>query len=124
MLRKIFLVAGCITFMTAFLSSSAGALRTGGSPRSPQTAASAKSDAHAEEGHQIFTQNCMQCHAILEGQYSFGPNLHGELAKPHPKKTPAEVREILKNGKGKMPAFKDKLTDENMDNLVAYLRTV
>ena len=75
-------------------------------------------------GQQTFEQNCLQCHAIYAGQYSFGPNLAGEMKKPTPKKSAAEIRLILKNGKGKMPAFGDKLAPADTDNLLAYLHTL
>jgi len=75
-------------------------------------------------GQTQFEQTCMQCHATVEGQVSFGPNLHGVLKAPHPRKTPAEVRVILKDGKGKMPPFGDKLAPKDVDNLIAYLRTL
>jgi mono/diheme cytochrome c family protein len=80
--------------------------------------------AKAHAGQQIFEKNCMQCHAVIEGQYSFGPNLNAELKKPHPRKTDAEVRTILKDGKGKMPPFGDKFTAPDTDNLIAYLHTL
>jgi len=85
---------------------------------------SAATAAKAHAGQQIFEKNCMQCHAVIEGQYSFGPNLFGEMKSPHPKKTAAEVRTILKDGKGKMPSFADKLTAPDTDNLIAYLHTL
>lgn len=75
-------------------------------------------------GKETFEKTCMQCHATIDGQVSFGPNLHGVLKAPHPRKTPAEVRVILKDGKGKMPALGEKLTKTDVDNLIAYLRTL
>lgn len=75
-------------------------------------------------GQEQFEKTCLQCHATVEGQVSFGPNLHGVLKAPHPRKTPAEVRVILKDGKNKMPAFGDKLSPKDVDNLIAYLRTL
>jgi mono/diheme cytochrome c family protein len=75
-------------------------------------------------GQAQFEKTCMQCHATVDGQVSFGPNLHGVLKAPHPRKTPAEVRVILKDGKGKMPPFGDKLEPKDVDNLIAYLRTL
>jgi mono/diheme cytochrome c family protein len=89
-----------------------------------QTAAVSSGDAKAHAGEMLFQQKCVQCHAVLEGQYSFGPNLHAEMKKPHPKKSAAEVRVIIKDGKGKMPAFADKLTQPDTDNLIAYMRTL
>jgi mono/diheme cytochrome c family protein len=75
-------------------------------------------------GQEQFEKTCMQCHSTVEGQTSFGPNLHGVLKAPHPRKTPAEVRVILKDGKNAMPPFGDKLAPKDVDNLLAYLRTL
>jgi mono/diheme cytochrome c family protein len=46
------------------------------------------------------------------------------MKKPNPKKSAPEVRTILENGKGKMPSFQDKLMKQDIDNLLAYLRTL
>jgi len=75
-------------------------------------------------GQETFEKTCLQCHATVEGQVSFGPNLHGVMKPPHPRKTPADVKVLLKSGKGKMPAFGDKLTPTDVDNLIAYLHTL
>jgi len=75
-------------------------------------------------GQDLFVQKCMQCHSVNEGQVTFGPNLYREMRKPQGKKSSAEIRELLKNGKGKMPPFKDKLSPQDTDNLLAYLRTL
>ncbi len=75
-------------------------------------------------GQAQFEKTCMQCHATVDGQVSFGPNLHGVLKGPHPRKTPAEVRLQIKNGKGKMPGFGDKFTAPEMDSLIAYMKTL
>ena len=40
------------------------------------------------------------------------------------KATEAEMIEITKNGKAKMTAFKDKLTDAQIKDVVAYIRTL
>ena len=78
----------------------------------------------AKAGQETFNTICMQCHSIQPDQVRFGPSLYGELKKPHPKKTDAEVRQILKQGKGKMPALGSKLSDQDIANLVAYLHTL
>jgi mono/diheme cytochrome c family protein len=75
-------------------------------------------------GEEVFNRKCLQCHAVHEGQYSFGPNLEGEMKKNTHKKTAAEIRVILKDGKGKMPSFADKLTPQEIDDLLAYIRTL
>ena len=75
-------------------------------------------------GNDLFLHNCMQCHAVIESQSSFGPNLHGEMKKPHPKKSVDQVEKLIENGKGKMPPFKDKLSVQEKHDLIAYMRTL
>jgi mono/diheme cytochrome c family protein len=89
-----------------------------------QSAAAAGKSSQARVGEETFTHQCQQCHSVVEGQYSFGPNLYHEMKPPHAKKTPAEIRAILKNGKGKMPSFNEKLGSEEMDGLIAYIRNL
>lgn len=40
------------------------------------------------------------------------------------KQTDAQLTEITANGKGKMPAFKGKLTDDQIKQLVGYIRSL
>ena len=40
------------------------------------------------------------------------------------KETDAEMIAVIKNGKGKMPAFAGKLTDAQIDDVVAYIHTL
>jgi mono/diheme cytochrome c family protein len=75
-------------------------------------------------GEDVFVQKCFQCHSVLEGQVRLGPSLYHVAKGPRPKKTPTEIREIVTNGKGKMPPFKEILTQEDTDNLLAYLRSL
>jgi mono/diheme cytochrome c family protein len=82
----------------------------------------AAGNAHA--GEEVFTKRCFQCHSVQEGQVRFGPSLFGVMKGPHPRKTAPEIREILKNGKNKMPSFNGILTEEDTDNLLAYLHSL
>ena len=72
-------------------------------------------------GTAVFLQRCFQCHSVQPDQVKFGPSLYGEMRKPHPKMTAAEIRIILRDGKGRMPPFKDVLSKEDTDNLLAYI---
>jgi mono/diheme cytochrome c family protein len=92
--------------------------------RSSAQTTAAKENAAVHAGEEVFIQKCFQCHSVLEGQVRLGPSLYGEMKKPHPKKSAAEVREIIKNGKGRMPPFKDSLTEQNTDDLLAYIHSL
>lgn len=78
---------------------------------------------HAAAGEHLFKQNCSACHSTEPDKKIVGPSLHGEL-KGHPaKKTPAQVKTIIENGNGTMPAFKTLLIPADIENLIAYLKT-
>ncbi len=90
-----------------------------------QAAKPAGKDAgNAHAGETLFMQKCFQCHSVAEGEVRFGPSLYHEVKKPKPKKTEAEVRLIIKNGKNKMPAWGAILTAQDTDNLLAYIRSL
>jgi mono/diheme cytochrome c family protein len=38
--------------------------------------------------------------------------------------TDAQINDIVTNGKGKMPAYKGKLTDEQIKELVGFIRSL
>jgi mono/diheme cytochrome c family protein len=89
-----------------------------------QHSATPKSAGNVHAGEEVFTKRCFQCHSVQEGQVRFGPSLFGVMKGPHPRKTAPEIREILKNGKNKMPSFNGILTEEDTDNLLAYLHSL
>lgn len=77
----------------------------------------------AKAGQQLFNTTCMQCHSTNEGQVLFGPSLYHETKKPG-KKTPAEIREIITNGKNKMPPLGSKFDEKQKDDIIAYVKTL
>jgi cytochrome c6 len=78
-------------------------------------------------GADIFKAKCQMCHGP-DGTANT-PAAHALKAASF--KTPAIVQTsdadllaIIKNGKGKMPAFTGKLTDDQMKAAVAYIRVL
>ena len=102
----------------------AGVVELGVSTSQAQIAGAKPVSPQVRAGREEFEKTCMQCHATVDGQVSFGPNLHGVLKGPKPRRTPAYVHTLLKNGKGKMPAFGEKLQPKDVENLIAYLKTL
>lgn len=82
--------------------------------------------ASAAEVAENWTKNCASCH----GKDGSGNTVMGKKsgaedyqdAKVQAKFTDAQAIEIIKNGKEKMKAFKEKLTDDEIKALVAYIR--
>jgi len=93
---------------------------------SPAATASADEFAHARE---IYAKNCEGCH---------GPNAEGGLAKvnnkqikvpslkaEHAIKHPDEkLTKMITNGEEEMPSFKNKLTQDEINLMVRYIRKV
>jgi mono/diheme cytochrome c family protein len=77
-----------------------------------------------QHGKQIFMQRCMQCHSVNKDQVLLGPSLFGVMTTSPHKKTAAQIRVLLRDGKGKMPPWKDILTPDDVDNILVYLHTL
>jgi cytochrome c5 len=70
----------------------------------------------------VFEKNCAKCHGKTgEGRHFGGPPLVSE-------KTAAassdDLRNIITNGKGRMPKYASKLTSEEIDTLVQQINAL
>lgn len=81
------------------------------------TAASAPSGGDATAGKAVFTANCSGCHTLSDAGASgaAGPNL--DDLKPDE----ATVNNQVTNGGASMPAFADKLTEQQIADVAAYV---
>jgi mono/diheme cytochrome c family protein len=117
------LVATSLT-LALFCAATATQLNAAGAPAAPASA----THGDAQAGQQVFLKNCFTCHSTADGQQKVGPSLFHVNQGPHPRRSATEIRGILQNGKkgtiGQMPSFKDLLTKEDTDNLLAYLHTL
>ena len=70
----------------------------------------------------LFEKNCAKCHGkTAEGRHFGGPSLISE------KTTVAsadDLRNIIANGKGRMPKYAGKLTSEEIDILVQQIKAL
>ncbi|HEX4077139.1 MAG TPA: c-type cytochrome [Candidatus Acidoferrales bacterium] len=77
------------------------------------------------EGATLFKSKCAGCHSA-DGSASgaAGKAMHiRNLASPDvQKQTDAELTAIITNGKGSMPAYKDKLSADQIKQAVSYIR--
>lgn len=89
--------------------------------------ANAANAADAAKGKEVFEQ-CSVCHNADSDEKKMGPGLKGLMAKAKMKNgkkpTDENVRAIIKAGGGGMPAYEDMLSKEELDNLMAYLKTL
>jgi mono/diheme cytochrome c family protein len=71
-----------------------------------------------QRGHALFLLNCAHCHGS-DARGDEGPDLHGVT------KSDARIASLIKNGKkGEMPKFASKLSDSDIQDLVAFVRTL
>ena len=81
----------------------------------------------APDGGALYKAKCASCHgADGGGMTPMGKAMKlRDLRSPEVKKlTDAELTKVTADGKGKMPAYKGKLTDADISALVAYMRTL
>ena len=77
----------------------------------------------AAGGGEVFQRQCVMCHSSEPDVKIVGPSLYHVMKGPHAL-TPRAVQQITADGKGTMPSFRDKLTNQQVVDLVAYLRTL
>jgi mono/diheme cytochrome c family protein len=70
-------------------------------------------------GAAIFRKSCSVCHSIRSGETKVGLCLYGVLREGAGNSEEA-VRQVIANGKGTMPAFKEKLELLEIDDLLDW----
>ena len=74
-----------------------------------------------------FAKNCEGCHGPtgegglvkVEDKQIKVPSLHSEHAKKH---TDDQIVKLITNGEEEMPAFKDKMTAQEIQDMVKFVR--
>lgn len=83
---------------------------------------------HADDAASVYKAKCAVCHAPDgSGQSVMGRKLGAKDLRSDEvqRKSDAELNDLITNGVGKtMPAYKDKLTAEQIKGLVAYIREI
>jgi cytochrome c len=81
----------------------------------------------AEKGKEVF-QQCAVCHNADSTDKKMGPGLKGLFSREKmnngKKPTDANVLEKINEGGNGMPAYKEMLSDDEKDDLLAYLKTL
>jgi cytochrome c len=79
------------------------------------------------KGKEVF-QPCSVCHNADSEEKKMGPGLKGLFKRDKmndgKKVTEANIRTRIDEGGNGMPAYKELLSDEEKDDLVAYLKTL
>lgn len=86
-----------------------------------------KAKGSAEKGKALFEQ-CAVCHHADSEEKKMGPGLKGLFKQSKlvngKKPTDSTVRALIEAGGKGMPAFKEMLTEEEKDSVIAYLKTL
>jgi len=90
-------------------------------------ALSAAGKGDAAKGREIFEQ-CAVCHNVDTPERKVGPSLKGLFKhdKLHNGKAvnEANVRAVINTGGNGMPSYQDMLSEQDKDNVIAYLKTL
>jgi len=69
----------------------------------------------------VYRRDCAKCHGkTAEGRHFGGPSLISEKAAAT---SADDLRNLITNGKGRMPKYASKLTPEEIDALVEQIKT-
>jgi mono/diheme cytochrome c family protein len=85
-------------------------------------------NAQQAAGRRVYDTRCAECHYAYSKHDLRGPSLNGLFKKQFMTSgIPANddrVTDIILMGRAKMPAFQNKLTQQQLDDLMAYLHTL
>jgi len=76
----------------------------------------------AADGAAVYKAKCASCHGPDgAGQTSIGKSMKLKDLK---EAVPADVKNVVENGKGKMPSYKSKLAADELDAVVTYVKSL
>ena len=81
----------------------------------------------APDGAALFKQKCATCHGPDgKGQNAMGKSMHlKDLASDEVQPlSNADLNKIIRDGKNKMPAYKTKLDQAQIDAVIEFIRTL
>jgi mono/diheme cytochrome c family protein len=115
------------TLLTFLLSGCAAALFVGCSSKEAQS--SHVLTMQEQHGERVFAANCALCHRPNSTDPLNGPGLKGLYKKQYLpssglKVSDDQVRETIKHGRNNMPPMGALMNDQQMNDLIAYLKTL
>jgi mono/diheme cytochrome c family protein len=115
------------TIRIASVAVVAGLLAACGNPP-PKTDAELGLNAQQSQGRKVYEMYCASCHYAYSSSGSKGPSLKGLYKKRYlPSGLPTNDRFVegtIVNGRNMMPAFGGALTEQQLNDLMAYLHTL
>ncbi len=121
MLRGLLLSA---TLSAALVLTACGKKQEANAASRPQ---SSPEESQAElQGEWLYDNNCAECHENPQPDlHKQPPNLHGLFRRgwlpSGAPATDAQIRTVIVEGRGTMPAFDQRLREEDLQNLIKYL---
>ena len=99
-----------------------------GSKSAPKKAATSKSGS-ATKGKEVFDQKCGICHNADSDQKKIGPGLKGLFKRGtftlnNSKVTEESLKTWIENGDSLMPPFKEALDEQQIRDVIAYVKTL
>lgn len=123
--RRAGIVAALFVFLVVLAACGQGQPPGKSAPTASPTGAAPAKQFPLEAGESLYQANCLVCHGDREGKgATAGASPHNETGHTwhHPD---AQLKEWVLNGRlflG-MPAFKDKLTEADVEAVLVYLKT-
>jgi mono/diheme cytochrome c family protein len=109
------------TTAVASATTAAAGSTTAAAGANPTPPLPTQADAKAEAGRLIFAKTCAGCHLGQGTQAGKAP----QLSKSQNAINPDFVRNQVRNGKNKMPAFDtSKVSDADLENIIVYLKAI
>jgi len=79
-------------------------------------------------GRRLYDAHCLSCHAAYSRSGKNGPSLQGMFRKPYMRSgIPANderVKDVILLGRPMMPAFRNSMSEQEVNELLAYLHTL
>ncbi len=78
-------------------------------------------------GKVVFDNNCADCHDPESREERVGPGLKGAKEGKLPDGRPAthdKLLDIINTGPAEMPSFKDRISEQDKEDVVAYVLTL
>lgn len=124
--KRTFSARGAVYGLGCMLVGALAALLLSAPLLPPSSVAAAENGgAAAKRGEAMFKQRCIACHNKQPGDTTpFGPpNLNGIFRGPNAITT-KDAAAVISDGKGQMPGWGKVLTKGDIDDLLAYLKTL
>lgn len=127
MTRSLFILGIVLIAGTGALFAQSSPSKSGSTKKS--AGAAAKDPAAVKRGHDVFQEKCSICHFDTSDAKKIGPGLkginkRGTFSVNGNKVTDENLKTWIENGDSLMPPFKDVLEENQIKDVIAYVKTL